>query len=176
MPVEVKGALETRKVLKDYAPDLAKESQKEMAEALKPIVKTARGFLPSNADAPSGWLPRENANGRWANRAYDVAKVRRGVTYQTTPTKANRKGFRALAAIWNKSAAGAIYETAGRKSGVTGNFSPKLGGTLTGANQKTRGRAIFCAWSQDQGKTLTAVMKAIEKTNARAALVVRKAQ
>lgn len=177
MPVEVKGALEVRKALKNYAPELLKESQKEMAEALKPIVKTARGFLPSNSEVPSGWLPRENAKGRWGKPpvAYDAVKARRGVTYSTTPTRANNKGFKSLATVWNKSAAGAIYETAGRKSGVSGNFTPKLGGNLRGSGQKMTGRVIFRAWQQDNGKTTAAVMKAIQKTNARAAQAVRKA-
>lgn len=177
MPVEVKGVLETRKVLKQYAPELAKESQKEMAQALKPIVKTARGFLPSNSQVPSGWLVQPNAKGRWGKLpvAYEASLARRGVTYSTTPTRANRSGFKSLATIWNKSASGAIYETAGRKSGIQGNFTPRLGGMLQGDSQKMRGRVIFRVWSRDNGKTTAAVLKAIEKTNAKAAAIVRKA-
>ena len=54
MPVEVKGALELRKAIKKFSPDLAKETRKELANLLAPIVKTARGFIP--AEAPlSGW-------------------------------------------------------------------------------------------------------------------------
>jgi len=65
-----------------------------------------------------------------------------------------------LVSIWNKSAAGAIYETAGRKN-PGGNFSPRLGGDVKGRN-KLQGRAIFRAWEEDQGKTQGAVIKAIE--------------
>jgi hypothetical protein len=165
MPVEVTGALELRKALKKYAPDLAKESQKELSGILKPMVAKARGFMPSNEQAPSGWLERPEAKGRWAKRFYDESIARKGITFSAAPSKANRKGFRSLAAIYNKSAAGAIYETAGRKSGVVGNFTPKLNGELKGRNQKTTGRSIFRAWSEDQGKTNAAVIKAIEKTN-----------
>lgn len=167
MPTEVTGALELRKALKEYAPELAKESQKELAAVLKPMVNTARGFLPSNADAPSGWLKRDGAKGRWANRYYDQAIARKGITYQTSPTKANKKGFRSLATIYNKSAAGAIYETAGRKSGVTGNFTPKLHGQLKGQGQKMTGRAIFRAFEEDQGKATAGVIKAIEASAAK---------
>jgi len=165
MPVEVTGALELRKALKNYAPDLAKESQKELSGILKPMVAKAKGFLPSNAEAPSGWLERPNAKGRWANRFYDESIAKKSITFSAAPSKANKKGFRSLAAIYNKSAAGAIYETAGRKSGVTGNFTPRLGGSLEGKGQKMTGRGIFKAWSQDQGRTNAAVIKAIEKTN-----------
>jgi hypothetical protein len=41
--------------------------------------------------------------------------AKRGIKYKTTPSKPNRSGFRSLASIANASAAGAIYETAGRK-------------------------------------------------------------
>jgi len=49
MPAEVKGALELRKAIKKFSPDLAKETRKELANLLAPIVKTARGFIPSQA-------------------------------------------------------------------------------------------------------------------------------
>ena len=82
MPVEVTGVVELRKALKKYAPDLAKESQKELATILKPIVRNARGFLPTNAQAPSGWL-KENQKGKWANRGYDQAIASKGISYST---------------------------------------------------------------------------------------------
>jgi hypothetical protein len=66
-----------------------------------------------------------------------------------------------LVSILNKSAAGAIYETAGRKSGIDGRFTPRLGGSLAGQGQKMQGRAMFKAWEQDQGKTKGAVLQAI---------------
>jgi hypothetical protein len=47
---------------------------------------------------------------------YDQAEAKRGVKYSTAPSKPNRRGFVSLARIINSSAAGAIYETAGRKS------------------------------------------------------------
>ena len=162
MPTEVKGALNLRKALKKFEPDLAKATTKEIASFLKPLVKDARGFLPSNEDVPSGWLKRPNAKGRWATRYYDQAEARRGIGYKTTPSKPNRNGWVSLASVFNKGAAGAIYETAGRKSGVTGNFTPKLGGQLKGRGQKMTGRVIFRSYSDDEGKARAGVIKAIE--------------
>jgi len=171
MPTELKGALALRKALKQFEPDLAKETTKQISVFVKPVVKNARGFLPSNDEAPSGWLKRPNAGGRWAKRYYDAAEARRGISFKTTPNKPNRNGFRSLVTMYNKSAAGAIYETAGRKSGVTGNFTPKLGGTLKGKDQKSTGRALFRAYAEDEGKARGNVIKAIEaaaaKLNAR---------
>jgi hypothetical protein len=54
MPTEVKGVIELRKALRQFDPELAKASQKEIQAALKPIVTKARGYLPSNEDMPSG--------------------------------------------------------------------------------------------------------------------------
>lgn len=171
MPTEVKGALNLRKALKKFEPDLAKATTKEIASFLKPLVKDARGFLPSNDEVPSGWLKRPNAQGRWAKRYYDQAEARRGIGYKTTPSKPNRNGWVSLASVFNKGAAGAIYETAGRKSGITGNFTTKLGGELKGRGQKMTGRALFKAYAQDEGKARAGVIKAIEdsakKLNAR---------
>jgi hypothetical protein len=165
MPTEVRGAIALRKALRNFAPDLAKETTKEIASFLKPVVKQARGYAPSNEAVPSGWVKRPNAGGRWANRSYDAAEVRRGITFKSTPSKPNRKGFRSLATIFNKSAAGAIYETAGRKSGLVGNFSPKLGGEIKGNKPKQRGRVIFRAFNEDQGKATGHIIKAIEKAS-----------
>jgi hypothetical protein len=110
MPTEVKGALELRKALKKFTPDLAKETQKELGGLLKPITLKARGFIPS--DAPlSGW-GKASVNGRFPEWSSQAAK--RGIGYKTTPSRPNRSGYRALARIVNNSAAGAIYETAGR--------------------------------------------------------------
>jgi hypothetical protein len=157
MPVEVKGAIELRKALRDYAPDLAKKLNLEMASALKPIVAEARGFMPSVSPL-SGWAPRDNSKGKFPT--YDGKVAKAGVKYKVSPSKKNRQGFRSLAQVKNASAAGAIYETAGRKN-PGGKFSPKLGGSLEGRD-KMRGRAIYRAWEQDQGKANTAVIRAIE--------------
>ena len=156
MPVQVKGGVDLQKALRKFTPDLAKETQKEMASLLKPIAAKARGFIRS--DAPlSGW-GKAAPTARWY---WDGRAAKKGVGYKTTPSKANRQGFRSLARIQNASRSGAIYETAGRKN-PGGNFSPRLPGTLVGS-RKMAGRAIFRAWSQDNGKTNAAVIKAIEE-------------
>jgi hypothetical protein len=110
MPVTVKGGIDLRKALKKFTPDLAKETQKEMAGLLKPVVSKARGFIPSQAPL-SGW-GKALSNGRFP--IWDSRAARGGVGYKTTPSKVNRQGFRSLARIQNASASGAIYETAGR--------------------------------------------------------------
>jgi hypothetical protein len=111
MPTEVKGAIALRKALKEFTPDLAKETQKEIGAILKPITTKARGFIPSSAPL-SGWA--KSNNGTWGNRVWSSSEAKRGIGYKTTPSKPNRSGFRSLARIVNASPSGSIYETAGR--------------------------------------------------------------
>ena len=204
MPVELDNAVALRKALKKYTPDLAKETQKEIAGHLRKVVNRARGFVPSESPL-SGWA---NPVGEWEYRAFNAGIMKKGLGYSTAPTKPNKRGFRSLATIFNKSAAGAIYETAGRKSGADGqpaakrvtayrngeyvqawesgrdvsnSANPKAGKQFIAAlpelvdsrrsnsagrrTRKTKGRLLFRAWAEDQGKTTAAVVKAIEATN-----------
>lgn len=209
MSVEISGVKELRYALRIYTPDLAKETQKEMARALKPIVAKARGYLPAPNDLLSN-MTRQN-KGRGFYRpwpAYDYNEAKKGIKYSTSPSKPNRKGFSYAASIYNSSASGAIVEVAGRKSGLEGrpvnemttgfksrtdnkrvkvrgtdksksaSYNPRagaqfikaLGGQLVQIHtqragrptHKRKGRLIFRAWAEDQGKANAAVIIALE--------------
>ena len=172
MPASVKGGIALRKSLRAFSPDLAKALPKEVAAALKPITKSARGYLPDNSSILSGWLPRENSQARFPT--YDAKIARAGIGYKTTPSKPNRRGFRSLARVFNKSAAGAIYETMGRKtpsSRFVQNQQDKYSSPMKG-DGKMEGRALFRAYEENNGKAreavLAAIKKAADKLNARA--------
>jgi hypothetical protein len=187
MPTEVVGAIALRKALNQYAPDLAKELTKELGNILKPIVNDARGYVPSEAPM-RGWKPRANSRGGSFPR-YNAVEIRRGIIYKTSPSKPNRAGFVNNIRIQNKSAAGAIFETAGRKNGQGQNWvGPSAGGASKGVSRsvnryagnqfisnlgqlygskKNTGRLIFRAWAKTQGKANAAVFKAIEGTTDR---------
>ena len=180
MPTEVSGALELRKALKKIEPVLAKEAEKEIRGLLRVVAVKARGFVPSESPL-SGWA---NAVGVWESRAFNTRDIKAGIGYSTAPSKPNKRGFRSIATVFNKSAAGSIYETAGRKSGADGqpwvgpkgggrdvsrSNNPQAGAIFIGSmgplygKDKQRGRLIFKAWEQDQGKATLAVAKAIDK-------------
>jgi len=163
MPTELKGASALRKALKQFDPDLDKATRDEMVGFLKPLVKKARGYMPSNGDMPSGFVG-SSADGRFPK--YDASLARRGVGYKLTPTKPNRQGWVQTVSIHNKTAGGAIFETAGRKSGINGNFTPRLSGQLAGTG-KMSGRAMFKAYKEDEGKAKAGVIKALEKAAAK---------
>ena len=119
MPVELKGADNLRKALREFEPDLAKATTKQMAAALKPITNKARGFMPSEGSMLSGWTTEASSTETTKYRhfpKYDQAEAKRGVKYSTSPSRPNKRGFVSLARIINGSAGGAIYETAGRKN------------------------------------------------------------
>lgn len=204
MPTEVVGAVALKKALNKYAPDLAKELNKELGGILRPIVNESRSYVPLISPM-SGWSPVSNPRGKFPK--YDAAEIRSGIVYKTSASKPNRAGFVNNIRIQNKSMIGAIYETAGRKNGQGQNWvGPKAGGASKGVSRSNNpyagnqfisnlgqlygsarkgdhrmmGRLIFRAWAKTQGKANASVFKAIENTttkfNRRTALVdVRRA-
>ncbi len=183
MQIKIEGVKQTRKALRDFAPDLNKELNKELRIALAPIAKKARGFVPF--DSPmSGWAARSFSESRFP--FFESSTIRRGIGFSTKPGRTTRSGFTSNATIFNKSVAGAIYETAGRAKNGEGQpwVGPKAGGTSkkvsrsnwSGAgtkfienlgpltsSTKGQGRLILKAWAQDQGKAYGAAIKAIDK-------------
>jgi hypothetical protein len=119
MPVELEGAVQLRVALKRFAPDLSKETQTQMGSALKTVTTVARGYVPNDGQVLSGWAKTSSGTENLTYRPFpkfNAMQAKAGITYSTSPSKPNRNGFVALARILNKSAAGAIYETAGRKN------------------------------------------------------------
>jgi hypothetical protein len=186
--VEVTGVKELRAALLRFDPDLKKEMDKQLRAAMLPIRDAARGFVPDVPPGLSSWTKRRKFTTDGSYRPFprfDAAKVRAGIVYRAGANKANRNGFQALFYVANTSAAGAIYETAGRKSP---HGQPWVGPVLGGGGNhdeshssnpdagthfvqympplygkdKQRGRLIYKAWEKDQGKATLGVIKAID--------------
>lgn len=185
MPVEVKGVMALRKALNAYAPDLAKELTVEITKSLKVIQKSARGFVPNQAPgglfnwefdasrkitAQNSMFKTFSATGRVRFfPLYNATEIKRGIVYRTGYGKPNSRGFRSLFRVKNMSAAGAIYETAGRihPQGLTAQGArfvqqgPIYGRKRNG--QDMRGRVLYRAYAEDEGKQTVAIFAAIEK-------------
>lgn len=114
LSAEIDGAVELREAMHKFTPDLANNLENEMAKALQPIVTKARGLVP-NAAPLSNWQ-RYSMLHKGKFPIFNANEIRRGIYSSTTPTQPNRKGFSYAAQIVNSTAAGAIYETAGRKN------------------------------------------------------------
>lgn len=181
--VKIEGNTDLRKALRRFAPDLEKNLRKEMASGLKPVVRAARSYVP--ADAPmSGWAARSFSEARFP--MYSARTITKGITYSTSVSKKNKNGFTSNARIMNKSAVGAIYETAGRKNPggqpwagpkaaglskkVSRSNNPTAGRTFIAnlpplvSSLQGQGRLIYRAWAEDKGRAHNIVMRAIDKT------------
>jgi hypothetical protein len=192
MPVEVKGLVETRVALKAFAPDLLKEMNKEIRVALKVVVADARASVTPNVIGLYNWQDKGNAvvsrtkaktYGAPNLRAfpkYNPLVIRKGLTFSLAASRRNSAGFVGFYRLLNKSAAGAIIETAGRKNfnGASdsqsnnpqagAHFNRAIQGTYggfksVGNRREDKGRLLYAAYFRDQGKVIDAVFKAISK-------------
>jgi hypothetical protein len=180
--IEIRGNADLRKAMRKFTPDLEKTLKKEIGNALRPVVRQAKGFVPGQSPM-SGWAGRSFSEGKFPT--YNAATIIAGITYKSTPSKVNSNGFSSMASIENRSRVGAIYESAGRngaqgqpwvgpKAGSNSNkvsksSNPKAGeqfiknlGPLT-SSLKGRGRLIYRAWAENRGVAEGATMKAIDE-------------
>lgn len=178
--VEIRGNSDLRKALRRFAPDLDKELKAELRKALQPVVRRARGYVESN--------PMSNWNDSSSERAsfpkYNAVAVSKGIGFSTGVTRINKNGFSSMAKIYNKTAAGAIYEQAGVKNpqgqtwvgpkGPRGkkyshSNNPKAGQQFIEnlpaikSSLKGQGRLIYRAWAESRGVAEGAAMRAIDK-------------
>lgn len=192
--VEVKGVTELRKALRKFEPNLAKELSAEMRRELAPIAREAKGYIPSSSPM-SGWRARSFSEAKFPFFSSSIMKS--GIGYKTTASKPNRRGFKSQAKIFNKSAAGAIYETAGRKNPdgqpwvgrnaggasnkVSRSVNPTAGKTFINnlgalhGDKNDKGRAIYRAYANNRGAAKVAILKAIHTAETRFNASTRKA-
>ena len=188
MPVVVEGVPELKKALKKFAPDLRKQMDDEIRVALKEVTNAAKAKVPNQS--PGGlynWQDKGVESASRTSRArafpkYNARVIRRGLTYSLGRGKRNQSGFSSLYSLLNKSASGAIAETAGRLSGASGSSrsesnNPQAGARfIAGMNgigamkshdgrQKSTGRILFAAYAENEGKALDGVFRAIDKAS-----------
>jgi hypothetical protein len=181
MRIELNGVKDTRKAIRNFAPDLNKELNKELRKALAPIAQKAKGYVEVTPPM-RGWAARSFSEGKFP--PYSAGTIKSGIGFSTKPGKTTRSGFTSNAQIFNKSMAGAVYETAGR---ANAEGQPWVGAKAGGASKKVsrsvnpragaqfianlpeltsslmgRGRLIYRAWAEDQGKAYGAAMTAID--------------
>jgi len=194
LPVEIKGLAETLSAMRKFEPDLAKNLNKEVRAALTPVQKKAQSYIPATLPGLSNWMLKTagrkinaqtsafKAVGHFPRFNSSIAK--RGIKVHIGRTKPNGNGFVTYYQLQNITAAGAIMETAGRKHPAGQPWNPKnkshdyshsrnpdaglhfinsMGGRMAGEG-KLRGRILYRAWNEDQGKALSHVYKAVNAT------------
>ena len=188
MPVVVEGIVGLRKALRNYDTNLLKEFDTKVRAELKPIVNDAKSKVPNTAPGNLyNWTDtgrqRKSRTGRArAFPSYNASLIKKGLTYSLAKNRQDKTGFVSMFTLFNRSAAGAIIETAGRSnpfgSSRSESNNPNAGRTFIGAmndigglkdyqgqGQKTTGRLLFAAYWRNQGKALDAIMKAIDVAN-----------
>ena len=183
MPVEVKGIVEAQKALKQFAPDLYKEMNKEIRSAMRKVVDDARGMVQPNVYQLESWQdkgkPVVSRTGRKLGfPRYNEALIKKGLTYSLGRSRRNSAGFVSVYRLLNRSRVGAIIETAGRANfngdpksqsnnpNAGAHFNRAIQGTYggfksIGSRRVDRGRLLFAAFYKDQGQVTNATFKAI---------------
>lgn len=186
MPQSIIGLDETLKALRTLDSDIYKEMNKDIRVALKDLQSTARAIVPDEIPGlRTGWLGKGFGKSRTSKERgfpkYDASAARKGIVYSMGRRKANPWGWASVYALLNKSATGAILETAGRASGYgqgkkSRSNNPDAGvhfvnaiasstgvGPLyrVGQGASTRGRIIYRAVAQDNGATKARIIHAI---------------
>jgi hypothetical protein len=181
MPVVVNGVREFLKAIDEIDEDMYKNVRASLKAPMLQTANKAKQYLPSNQNVLSGWLKQapQQPGQRRPFPAYDQQTARSEIKYKLGPNKKNKKGYSVYNYVSNESAAGAIYETAGRKTSGQGGASlnPNAGiqfiaalpgvedATMAGSvgrrGRKNKGRVIFKAWKEEQGDAYKAIEKAI---------------
>jgi hypothetical protein len=191
MPVNVTGVQATLKAMRKFDPDLAKQMNMQIKTAMMPILNKAQGYAPANSEMLSGWTKADafgpQSRKYRAFPKYDQAEVVRGIIYRQGANNSGeiagakfKRRFQVTHYIANTSASGAIYETSGRLRasrkesrslnpnaraqfleplgplyGTRGTSDPRFGST------DQRGRLIYRAWDEDNGRAAQAVNLAL---------------
>jgi len=186
MPTVVKGVTEARRVLAKVSPELYKSMNARITVGLKDVQNLARSEVVDEVFGLRNFtdtgIVRESRTSRArAFPMYNGALVRKGLTYSIGKQKRTNNGFTALYSMLNKSAAGAIIETAGRlnpygddasqsnNKNAGAHFINAITGTFgdlqqTGKSRKTQGRLMGDAVSQRKAKLTHEILRSIDDT------------
>ena len=117
MPVEVVGVKDVLKGLEFIDENMRQKIRTAIDPLMRGVASKAKGFVPDNGSVLSGWSKASNPaiNFRPFPK-YDAATVKSGIGYNSGENQTFRNGFKISNYVYNVSAAGRIYETAGRNN------------------------------------------------------------
>jgi hypothetical protein len=156
------GVKETLKALESFDKQAVNEFTKVINSELKIAKQDAQGFVTGEPPL-SGWntspavKPRSRGGAGWP--AWDQSVIKTGISSTKAEGKVNKsKGYTTSAgALKNRSAAGVIYELAGRTN-KTGRFIKNLEGAVGGAS-----RLIWKSVDKNKDRIERNVSDALEK-------------
>jgi hypothetical protein len=153
------GVKETLKALESFDKQAVKEFTKVINSELSVAKKDAQGFV-AGAPPLSGWntqppkKPRSRGGAGWP--AWDQSVIRQGISTSKAEGKVRRDYTTSAGSIKNKSAAGVIYELAGRTN-KSGKFISNLEKRETQAS-----RLIWKSVDKNKDRIIKNVFSAFE--------------
>ena len=158
------GLKETLKALNDFDKDAVKAFNKVVNKELSSVKKEAQGFVEAKPPL-SGWNTQPARNPRTRNGAgwpaWDQSIIKSGISTSKAEGKVRKDYTTSAGAIKNKSAAGVIYELAGRRTRGNGTFIKNLEG-----NVGTASRLIWKAVDNSRGKVEKNISDALDQAKA----------
>jgi hypothetical protein len=157
--IVLQGLNETLTALKSFDKDAVKEFNKVINSELSSAKKDAQGFVKSEPPL-SGWntqparRPRTRGGAGWP--AWDQSVIRAGISTSKAQGKVRGDYTTSAGALKNRSAAGVIYELAGREN-KKGNFIKNLEGKVGNAS-----RLIWKSVDKNKERIEKNVAKALE--------------
>lgn len=152
------GGLETTVVLNGYNDfkrklkladsDLRKAMDKEIKSFITPVATLAKSFVP--AVAMRNW--KSGGKGKWGDRlGWDQSAVLKGIIVRQGGSRSKGSATSAAWRIQNKSAAGAVYELAGKKTSGSGTAGMTFINAITLRGGRPS-RLIWRAWDAKGGE------------------------
>ena len=118
MPAEVVGVEDVLKGLSFFDDDMYNRIKTVLGPLMRDVESAAKSDVPSNGEMLSGWskpISSPDINYRPFPK-YEAAMVKGGIGYKEGQNRKFKNGFQVENYVYNISAAGRIYETAGRKN------------------------------------------------------------
>lgn len=117
MPAEVVGVKDVQQGLSFIDEDMRQRIRAAIDPLMRGVALKAKSYVPGNGEVLSGWTKEHNPNINYRPfPKYDAGTVKAGIGYNAGDNKAFKNGFKVSNYVYNVSAAGRIYETAGRKN------------------------------------------------------------
>jgi len=146
MPVNVIGVKDVLAGLEFIDEDMRQRIRTAIDPAMRGVAFKAKGFVPSDAGVLSGWAkPASEATAYRPFPRFNSANVRRGIGYNPGQNKIQKNGFQVSNYVYNVSAAGGIYETAGRlnpQGRAPFQMTPSKGASGTYSKRSPKSRAL----------------------------------
>ena len=156
MPAKVVGVEDVLKGLSFFNDDMYNRIKTVLGPLMRDVESTAKSYVPGNSEMLSGWSkPISSQVDYRPFPKYEAAMVKGGIGYKEGQNTKFKNGFQVENYVYNVSAAGRIYETAGR-------VNPQGRAPFTSINQ---GGGVIAYEKQQTRKTRSRATRSYNSNN-----------